>query len=145
MWQLFRCCVSAYPFHGCRQEMFKKLHVGTASLALLSGNYLAVNAYQKGQDHFSRTPLSSSSSTFLSFLAPSHTHVHTHIKMSFDYLQVLKKFSPSHLPVRLYSNSCSPSSLNVAITTCLCFAASMASVPRRVSSGQLTWPLCWSR
>ena len=34
-----------------RESMFKKLHVGTVSLALLSGNYVVLNANRKGQQN----------------------------------------------------------------------------------------------
>ena len=54
---LLVCCCSPVCVCECfvrflaffsRQEMFQQLHVRTASLALLSGNYLALNANQKG-------------------------------------------------------------------------------------------------
>jgi len=35
-----------------REAVFKKLHVGTVSLALLSGNYVVQNANRKGQSHW---------------------------------------------------------------------------------------------
>ena len=64
-----------------RQEMFQQLHVRTASLALLSGNYLALNANQKGAagQHF----LYSLASCFiypplccLFYLLCRHVHTH---------------------------------------------------------------------